>query len=74
LVRGEPKPWNERAASCAGRGTKVGTETGQSLVQLASAWRARPGSDPRFSVQRDRVIRIPVAGRDSWEQATREPA
>jgi len=35
---------------------------------------ARPGSDPRFSVLRERVIRIPIAGRDEWEQAARQSA
>lgn len=34
----------------------------------------RPGTNPRFSVLRARVIRIPIAGRDKWEQGARESA
>ena len=52
------------------------------LVQLASAWRARPGSNPRFrsvvtrdsSVVSRNCIRIPIAGRDEWEEASRQSA
>jgi hypothetical protein len=38
-------------------------------------WRARPGTDPRFSVRpAERVIRIPIAGRDGWAEAARQSA
>ncbi len=32
-----------------------------------TAWRAPPGSGPRFSFLRERVIRIPIAGRYEWQ-------
>lgn len=42
--------------------------------QVSPEWRARPGSVPRFSVLRARVIRIQIPGRDQWERTAQRTA
>jgi len=78
--------WAQMIAAVYARFTVVGTTFVEARLTAAAErhglalalpeavdaeWRARPGTDPRFSVRRERAVRIPIAGRDEWEQAAR---